>query len=195
MKHPDRCEYGISGFDGVFLPTHADDPCSLENIPAVLNLMGMLLPLISWSHLIHQEGEVLSSRGFFIDQDPEDPSPSSDGEFSMDRFSYIGVNNPLDLKGAEKGERDAIAAFDADPFGTEKPLCDKRAERNPFKRTPLTEAANPVKAYEIFAAGKPLVSVPLPEMRAFAPLARFASTARQFERKIEAELRQAASLL
>ena len=58
----------------------------------------------------------------------------------------------------------------------------------PFKRTPLTEAANPVKAYEIFASGKPLVSVPLPEMTPLAPLARLASTVDEFEREIQAEL-------
>ena len=34
----------------------------------------------------------------------------------------------------------------------------------PFRRNALTEATNPVKLYEILAAGKPLVSVPLPEM-------------------------------
>jgi glycosyltransferase involved in cell wall biosynthesis len=60
----------------------------------------------------------------------------------------------------------------------------------PFKRTPLTEAANPVKAYEILASGKPLVSVPLPEMQLLAPLVRLASTARQFEQEIQAELKQ-----
>jgi len=53
----------------------------------------------------------------------------------------------------------------------------------PFKRTPLTEAANPVKAYEILAAGKPLVSVPLPEMELLvrwsgSPRPRRSSTAR-----------------
>jgi hypothetical protein len=58
----------------------------------------------------------------------------------------------------------------------------------PFKRTPLTEAANPVKAYEIFASGKPLVSVPLPEMLSLAPLARLASTVDEFERAIRQEL-------
>jgi GT2 family glycosyltransferase len=58
----------------------------------------------------------------------------------------------------------------------------------PFKRTPLTEAANPVKAYEIFASGKPLVSVPLPEMTLLAPLARIARDVAGFEREIEAEL-------
>jgi glycosyltransferase involved in cell wall biosynthesis len=58
----------------------------------------------------------------------------------------------------------------------------------PFKRTPLTEAANPVKAYEILASGKPLVSVPLPEVIPLAPLVRLASDVAQFEGEIEAAL-------
>ncbi len=58
----------------------------------------------------------------------------------------------------------------------------------PFKRVPLTEATNPVKAYEILAAGKPLVSVPLPEMTALAPLVRMASNPEEFEREISLEL-------
>jgi GT2 family glycosyltransferase/glycosyltransferase involved in cell wall biosynthesis len=58
----------------------------------------------------------------------------------------------------------------------------------PFKRTPLTEATNPVKAYEILAAGKPLVSVPLPEMARLAPLIRLASTPEEFENEIGEEL-------
>jgi hypothetical protein len=58
----------------------------------------------------------------------------------------------------------------------------------PFVRTPLTEAANPVKAYEIFASGKPLVSVPLAEITPLVPLVRTASTAIEFEQMIMAEL-------
>jgi hypothetical protein len=58
----------------------------------------------------------------------------------------------------------------------------------PFKRTPLTEATNPVKAYEIFATGRPLVTVPLPEMLPLVPLARLAATAEEFEHAIELEL-------
>ena len=38
----------------------------------------------------------------------------------------------------------------------------------PFKRIPLTEATNPVKAYEMLATGKPLVAVNLPELRPMA---------------------------
>ncbi len=58
----------------------------------------------------------------------------------------------------------------------------------PFRRTPLTEATNPVKAYEIMAAGLPLVSVPLPEIVEFGDLVRLASTPAEFERQIQAEL-------
>ncbi len=60
----------------------------------------------------------------------------------------------------------------------------------PFKRTPLTEATNPVKAYEALAAGRPVVSVPLPEVVALAPLARVARDAEGFEREIIAALRE-----
>ena len=59
----------------------------------------------------------------------------------------------------------------------------------PFKRLPLTEATNPVKAYEILASGKPLVSVPIPEMTSLVPLIRLASTAEEFERQIEESLK------
>jgi len=58
----------------------------------------------------------------------------------------------------------------------------------PFRRTPLTEATNPVKAYEIFAAGKPLVSVDLPELRAFDGLVRIAGDAASFEKEIRSAL-------
>jgi len=55
----------------------------------------------------------------------------------------------------------------------------------PFKRNRLTESTNPVKAYEILAAGKPLVTVPLPEMLSLGPLVQTASTPEEFEREIE----------
>jgi GT2 family glycosyltransferase/glycosyltransferase involved in cell wall biosynthesis len=58
----------------------------------------------------------------------------------------------------------------------------------PFKITPLTEATNPVKIYEMFAAGKPVISVRLPELEPMAPLVRFATTAAEFEREITAAL-------
>jgi GT2 family glycosyltransferase/SAM-dependent methyltransferase len=58
----------------------------------------------------------------------------------------------------------------------------------PFKRTALTQATNPVKAYEILAAGKPLVSVPIPEVSRLAPLVRQASNVDEFETEVMAAL-------
>jgi len=58
----------------------------------------------------------------------------------------------------------------------------------PFRRTPLTEATNPVKAYEILAAGRPLVSVPLPEVAALGDLVRLAGTPEEMEREVLAAL-------
>lgn len=60
----------------------------------------------------------------------------------------------------------------------------------PFKRVPLTEAADPVKSYEYLSAGKPVVSVPLPEleMQAAAGLVTFADDAAGFVEGIERAL-------
>ena len=57
----------------------------------------------------------------------------------------------------------------------------------PFKRTPLTEATNPVKVYEMLAAGKAVVAVDLPELRPIAAegLIEIATDARGFAEKIE----------
>ena len=45
-----------------------------------------------------------------------------------------------------------------------------------------------MKAYEIMATGRPLVSVALPELEPFGDLVRFGSDAATFEREIEAAL-------
>jgi glycosyltransferase involved in cell wall biosynthesis/GT2 family glycosyltransferase len=58
----------------------------------------------------------------------------------------------------------------------------------PFKRTPLTEATNPVKCYEMLAGGKPVVAVPIPEVAQLAPFVRLAGSAAEFEREIIAAL-------
>ncbi|MGB9661865.1 MAG: glycosyltransferase [Moorellaceae bacterium] len=57
----------------------------------------------------------------------------------------------------------------------------------PFKRTPLTEATNPVKFYEYLCAGKPVVSVPLPEVALYEAekLVYLASAPEEFVEKIE----------
>ncbi len=60
----------------------------------------------------------------------------------------------------------------------------------PFLRNELTEATNPVKVYEMLAAGMPVVAVDLPELRpiAAAGLIELADDAAGFARKIESLL-------
>jgi GT2 family glycosyltransferase/glycosyltransferase involved in cell wall biosynthesis len=60
----------------------------------------------------------------------------------------------------------------------------------PFKRLPLTEATNPVKFYEYLSAGKPVISVPLPELREHEAegVVSFARTAPEFADQIERAL-------
>jgi len=55
----------------------------------------------------------------------------------------------------------------------------------PFKISPLTEAADPVKAYEMLAAGLPVVAVDLPELRRLEPLIAVARGAAEFAARIE----------
>jgi GT2 family glycosyltransferase/glycosyltransferase involved in cell wall biosynthesis len=50
----------------------------------------------------------------------------------------------------------------------------------PFKITSLIECVNPVKLYEYFAAGLPVVSSPLPEVLAATDMVHIASTASEF---------------
>jgi glycosyltransferase involved in cell wall biosynthesis len=58
----------------------------------------------------------------------------------------------------------------------------------PFRITPLTEATNPVKVYEMLAAGLPVVAVDLPELRPLQPLVSLASTAGELVQRIEEAL-------
>jgi len=50
------------------------------------------------------------------------------------KYSFFGVNNPVDLEAATKGEEKAIADFAADPLGAGESLRKKRAFRDPFNR-------------------------------------------------------------
>ncbi|MEG2029346.1 MAG: glycosyltransferase [Janthinobacterium sp.] len=58
----------------------------------------------------------------------------------------------------------------------------------PFKVIPLTLATNPVKVYEYLSAGKPVVSVDLPEMKQFDDLVRVAQDTQGFLSAIDAVL-------
>lgn len=60
----------------------------------------------------------------------------------------------------------------------------------PFRVMPLTLATNPVKVYEYLAAGKPVVSVDLPELRQFGDLVRVAGDERSFIAAVGATLQE-----
>ena len=46
----------------------------------------------------------------------------------------------------------------------------------PFASGPLTEAVNPIKLREYLAAGRPVVSTPMPEVERYAPAVRLRGT-------------------
>lgn len=58
----------------------------------------------------------------------------------------------------------------------------------PFKLNALTEATNPVKFYEYLSAGKPVVSVPLPELEPYGEHYYAARTADEFVAQVERAL-------
>ena len=48
------------------------------------------------------------------------------------RWTYLGVNNPVELQDAISGERQTIEAFRLDPYGRTGTLAAKRHRRNPY---------------------------------------------------------------
>lgn len=60
----------------------------------------------------------------------------------------------------------------------------------PFKLIPLTLATNPVKFYEYLSAGKPVVSVDLPELLPYSDDCYLANNAEQFVEQLECALQE-----
>jgi glycosyltransferase involved in cell wall biosynthesis len=60
----------------------------------------------------------------------------------------------------------------------------------PFRISPLTLATNPLKLYEYFACGHPVVSSPLPEVQEFDDLVYIASNPKQFVSQLEAAMEE-----
>lgn len=58
----------------------------------------------------------------------------------------------------------------------------------PFRLCPLTLATNPLKLYEYFACGHPVVSSPLPEVLEFGDLVYVAQGPREFTSQLEAAM-------
>lgn len=59
----------------------------------------------------------------------------------------------------------------------------------PFKINRLTESVNPIKLREYLAAGLPVVSTALPEVKPYAGVVRIASTPEEFLREMEAAVK------
>lgn len=60
----------------------------------------------------------------------------------------------------------------------------------PFRKLPIALAANPIKAYEYMAAGKPVVSTDLPECRLMEPYVDVAADRRTFIRMVARRLEE-----
>lgn len=58
----------------------------------------------------------------------------------------------------------------------------------PFKLNPITEATDPVKLYEYFSGGKPVVSVKLPELKPYQEFVYLAEGATEFAAQIDRAL-------
>jgi glycosyltransferase involved in cell wall biosynthesis len=56
---------------------------------------------------------------------------------------------------------------------------------NPYKQDDIAKSCSPLKVFEYLAAGKPVVSVPMPEVMRFAPHVRIAGDYREFLMSIE----------
>ncbi len=60
----------------------------------------------------------------------------------------------------------------------------------PFRRTPLTEATNPVKIFEYFATGKPVVARRLPELEPYGGVVSLYETPAEFVSALETAVRE-----
>jgi glycosyltransferase involved in cell wall biosynthesis len=69
--------------------------------------------------------------------------------------------------------------------------CD--AAMIPFARTPLTLATNPIKLYEYFCAGLPVVSTRLPEVELYDDLVYIADTSKEFATLVSEAVREGQS--
>ncbi|WP_321472003.1 glycosyltransferase [uncultured Paludibaculum sp.] len=65
----------------------------------------------------------------------------------------------------------------------------------PFLKSPLTMATNPIKLYEYFACGLPVVSTRLPEVEGFPDLAYCFDTPEEFVLQLERAMREDDALL
>lgn len=148
---------------------------------------------------------------FFAQTPPTHYKPSTEFKKVIGYYGAIAHWIDLDLleEIAEQFPTCEILLVGADECGARKRLVGKRNIRFtgeveysklpfylhgfnvcilPFKLIPLTQATNPVKVYEYLAAGKPVVSVKLPEASQFENLIAPAETTAEFLKAIDRAL-------
>jgi hypothetical protein len=116
--------YGYWGADGkqIELEEYARD--SFENLQFSLYRYYMLKGVYP-SHVTVVGWSFKKARFDFHSQTLNIPSK---------HFTFVGLNNPVNIEGATIGEKRTLEEFKADPFGNHEPLRSKRAERNPFNK-------------------------------------------------------------
>jgi GT2 family glycosyltransferase len=111
------------------------------------------------------------------------------------RFQLIGSTYTGDVSRLET--LDNVSLLGEQPYGDLPKLIGPwHVCIIPFRILALTEATNPVKVYEMLAAGKPVVSTPLPELQTMAKegVVALADTAAEFVRQIEAQVKEGRDL-
>jgi glycosyltransferase involved in cell wall biosynthesis len=100
------------------------------------------------------------------------------GRISNEQVRRLGELPNVELTGEVPYERlpELLANFDAALI--------------PFRRTPLTLATNPIKLYEYFASGIPVVSAALPEVELFGDLIYAAQTSEEFSARLDEALEE-----
>ena len=107
-------------------------------------------------------------------------------------FALVGDTRGAELSRARRSSRTSI-------FPGEVPYAELPAWLAafdvctiPFRRTPLTEATNPVKIFEYFATGKPVVARRLPELEPFEDADAIAlyETPEEFVRALERAVKE-----
>jgi hypothetical protein len=82
--------------------------------------------------------------------------------FPRARFRFVGVNQPADREGAERGEARVRAEYATDPYGAGVVLAGKRAARNPFARSHRYAETCPELRALLAHAGPERFAQPLP---------------------------------